>query len=208
MSLAIPSIAGPSRLSAQLYRHSATLLPALSQSCTLGTTGTPSRRSGLLGSSYAYSTSPARLQSRRQAYTLAQPINTPSGFEGVPAPAYVNPVDPSAVAASTNASASGKGKEKVQITEGHGAPPPAPAEVKPRRKIQAKKAAITMVRSLQVERRTWITETDVIDTNSRRAAASPHVYSQPSIAPDRCQNARVRRHGVSPRLRVPAGRQI
>lgn len=104
----------------------------------------PSRRSGLLGS-YAYSTSPARLQSRRQAYTLAQPINTPSGFEGVPAPAHVNPVDPSEVAASTIAS--GKGKEKAQITEGHGAPPPAPAEVKPRRKIQAKKAAITMVRT-------------------------------------------------------------
>lgn len=144
MSLAIPSIAGPSRLSARLYRPCTSIYPSLSSS-NGNTSPSVARRSVL-----SYSTTPVRLQSRRQAYTLAQPINTPSGFEGVPAPAYVNPVDP---ATSTTAntglsgSSSGKGKEKAQIVEGHGAPPPAPSEVKPRRKIQAKKAAISMVRT-------------------------------------------------------------
>lgn len=148
MSLALPSVAGPSRLASRLYRPCTSVLPALASTTALTRVGGSSTARST-SYSQSYSTSVPRSQSRRQAYTLAQPINTPSGFEGVPAPAYVNPVES---VDTTGVGASGKGKEKAGIVEGLAPPPPAPEAVKPRRKIQAKKAAISMVRLSQALR--------------------------------------------------------
>ncbi|GFZ49455.1 Iron-sulfur assembly protein 1 [Saitozyma sp. JCM 24511] len=61
---------------------------------------------------------PVLAESTRRAHALAQPIAEPSGFEGVPAPAYVE------------ADGVGKGKGK--------------AEAAPKRSIKAKKNAISM----------------------------------------------------------------
>lgn len=123
--ICVPAVAGPSRMARHAFLRSSA--PAINPS--------------LYGRSQ-FSTAPIRSQSRRQAYTLAHPVDTQSGFEGIPAAGYSGPVD----AKST----SGKGKEKaVEPREGHAPPPPPPTsqEAKPRRKIQSKKAAITMVRS-------------------------------------------------------------
>lgn len=98
--------------------------------------------------SYRYfssSTSIPYSDSRRQAYTLAQPLDSSSngGFEGIPAAAYAGTVD----------TASSKGKRKE--VDRHAAPePPSPPTLgtspvgERKRVIKAKKSAITMVRIL------------------------------------------------------------
>lgn len=102
------SIAGPSTLRAfPRIASRLTHLPPRS----LPTSGSAAAR---------FSTSrPILAESTRRAHALAQPIAEPSGFEGVPAPAYVE------------ADGLGKGKGK--------------AEAAPKRSIKAKKNAINMV---------------------------------------------------------------
>ncbi|KAI9637306.1 uncharacterized protein MKK02DRAFT_43229 [Dioszegia hungarica] len=121
-------IAGPSR---SVFRHR---LPLALVPTVLPSRPLPS------APRYFTASSTSRSDSRRQAYTLAQPISDSGGFEGIPAAAYVGNVETASIG-------KGKGKE----VDPHAAPqpvaPPVPGAkpaVERKRVIKAKKAAITM----------------------------------------------------------------
>lgn len=155
-------IAGPSR---SVFRHR---LPLALVPTVLPSRPLPS------APRYFTASSTSRSDSRRQAYTLAQPISDSGGFEGIPAAAYVGNVETASIG-------KGKGKE----VDPHAAPqpvaPPVPGAkpaVERKRVIKAKKAAITMVSPPQAPSLSPAMDLSPISTQLRRRA--PTDYQTPA----------------------------